>query len=171
MMVSMESATKAAEFVPSTRLWQQPSWLLNMVSARANRLVSNQFGQPGIRRAYALLAGLEEFGPISQAELGRRLGVDRSDIVTALNQLVREGLAVRAPDAGDRRRNAIQITPAGVSTLLALDDRLDQAQAALLEPLGPDERAQFKRLLQRLLEHHTGYQTERFDHVDSQPSG
>jgi DNA-binding MarR family transcriptional regulator len=113
-----------------------------------------------------VLAGLEEFGPISQAELGRRLGIDRSDMVSTLNALAAEGLVVRAPDEGDRRRNAIRVTPAGISTLFALDDRLAQAQAALLEPLAPPERAQFTRLLQRLLEHHTGYQTERFDHVD-----
>jgi DNA-binding MarR family transcriptional regulator len=48
-------------------------------------LVGDSFGRPGLRRHYAVLAGLDEFGPISQAALSRRLGVDRSDLVAALN--------------------------------------------------------------------------------------
>lgn len=147
----------APALVPSRRLWQLPSWLLNQVAAHANRLVGSSIGRPGVRTRYAVLAGLEEFGPISQAGLGRRLGIDRSDIVAVLNDLELEGFAVRAPDENDRRRNAIRITMAGTRALHALDDQVNAAQDALLAPLTPDERAQLNALLQRLLEHHSGY--------------
>lgn len=146
-----------AEDIPSERLWRLPSWLLNMVSARANRLVGERFGRPGRRLRHAVLAGIEEFGPISQAALGRRLGVDRSDMVAVLNELEGEGLARRAPDDHDRRRNAIRATPAGTAALCELDDLVSDAQVELLDPLSPRERAQFVELLQRLLSHHAGY--------------
>jgi Transcriptional regulators len=149
----------APDLVPSQRLWRLPSWLLNQVAARANRLVGEQFGRPGVRMRYAVLAGVEEFGPISQAGLGRRLGIDRSDIVAVLNDLEREGLAQRAPDEKDRRRNAIRITRAGTLALHTLDGQVEAARDALLEPLRPHERAQLIELLQRLLEHHAGYRS------------
>jgi DNA-binding MarR family transcriptional regulator len=148
----------AAALVPSQRLWVLPSWLLNQAAAQAKRLVNDRFGRPGGRTRYAVLAGLVEFGPISQARLGRQLGIDRSDMVTVLNDLEREGLALRAPDETDRRRNAIRITPAGTAALHALDDQVNAAQDALLEPLAPHERAQLTELLHRILEHHAGYQ-------------
>jgi DNA-binding MarR family transcriptional regulator len=145
------------EHAPSRRLWVLPSWLLNQTASRANRLVGDSFGRPGVRLHYAVLAGLQEFGPISQAALSRRLGVDRGDLVAALNELERDGLALRAPDESDRRRNAIRITPAGTAELHALDARVFAAQDALLEPLSSGEREQLNSLLQRLLEHHSGY--------------
>ncbi len=104
-----------------------------------------------------MLAGIEEFGPLSQAALSRMLGIDRSDIVATLNDLERDGLAVRAPDELDRRRNAIRITPAGSAALRALDQNVNRAQDALMEPLTAAERAQLSELLQRLLTHHHGW--------------
>jgi DNA-binding MarR family transcriptional regulator len=60
---------------------------------------------------------LEEFGPASQASLGRRTSMDRSDVVAALNDLARDGLVRRSPDPADHRRNVITITPAGAARL------------------------------------------------------
>ena len=116
-----------------------------------------ELGEPGLRTQYAVLAGLAEFGPSSQADLVRRIGIDRSDMVALLNRLESEGLARRAPDPEDRRRNSITITPRDSRTLRRLDARIRAAQAKLLEPLAPDERERFVELLQRLLEHHEGY--------------
>jgi MarR family transcriptional regulator, lower aerobic nicotinate degradation pathway regulator len=140
---------------PSRRLWVLPSWLLNQVASRANRLVAESFGRPGVRLHYAVLAGLAEFGPVSQAELSRRLGVDRSDLVAALNELEREDFAQRAPDDRDRRRNALRITPAGQAELRLLDARVQAAAAELLAPLAPREQEQLVSLLQRVLAHHS----------------
>jgi MarR family transcriptional regulator, lower aerobic nicotinate degradation pathway regulator len=142
---------------PSRRMWALPSWQLNQAASRANKLVGEAFGRPGVKRSYGVLAGIEEFGPISQAALGRTLGIDRSDIVATLNRLVDDGLAVRAPDERDRRRNAIRITPAGIAALHALDAQVDAAQEALVAPLSPAERAQLSELLHRLLHHHFGW--------------
>ncbi len=129
--------------------------MLSRLAGRSYRLVVDRLTSAGVRRDhYAILAALEEFGPVSQATLARRLGIDRSDVVAVLNDLERDGLALRAPDDHDRRRNAISITAAGSRALRSLDDLVDEAQAALLEPLSAKERRQFNDLLQRLVEHH-----------------
>src|SRR6185312_6816411 len=99
-----------------------PSWLLNQVATHAGRLISAGFATHDLRGYhYRLLAALTESGPASQADLGRRCGIDRSDVVAAVNDLAARGLAVRAPDPDDRRRNVISITPAGTARLHRLD--------------------------------------------------
>jgi DNA-binding MarR family transcriptional regulator len=97
-----------------------------------------------------LLAALEEYGPASQADLGRHTGIDRSDVVATLNDLVTRALAVREPDPMDGRRNIVSITKRGINELKRLDLVLDEVQDAVLAPLTPNERKTFMRLLNKL---------------------
>lgn len=145
----------ALPLTPPERLRRLPSWLIGQVGLRGTRLVHEQTGRPGARADFAVLAALEEFGAMSQAELGRRLGLDRSDIAVVLNRLQGDGLAERTADDGDRRRNVIVLTAAGVQALTDLQQVLTSAQSELLAPLSADERSQLVRLLQRLVDHHT----------------
>jgi DNA-binding MarR family transcriptional regulator len=147
--------TPAGDAVPA-RLTQKPTWLISQTSMHAHRLLTDGLATAGSRGYhYRLLAALQEFGPASQARLGRRTGMDRSDVVAALNELAGHGLVERAPDPADRRRNIITITPAGAAHLRRLDSLLDDVQDELLAPLSPAERRQLIHLLTRVLEHHT----------------
>jgi MarR family transcriptional regulator, lower aerobic nicotinate degradation pathway regulator len=147
--------TTTDDATPS-RLQRQPSWLLSQTSAHAHRLLSEELAAvDAVGYHYRLLAALEEFGPASQATLGRRTGIDRSDVVAALNDLAGRGLVQRSPDPADRRRNTITITPTGTQRLRLLDGVLAGVQDKLLAPLSPAEREQLTRLLARILEHHT----------------
>jgi DNA-binding MarR family transcriptional regulator len=100
------------------------------------------------------LATLAEFGPLSQAELGRRCGIDRSDMVALVNELSAQGRIMRAPDAVDRRRNVITITAAGLQYLVELRGLVDGAQQDLLAGLSTPERADLVELLSRVVESH-----------------
>jgi MarR family transcriptional regulator, lower aerobic nicotinate degradation pathway regulator len=138
-----------------SRLERRPSWLVSQVSIHAHRLLSEEFAAvDSIGYHYRLLAALEEFGPASQATLSRRTGIDRSDVVAALNDLAERGLVERSPDPADRRRNVITITPAGSEQLRLLDGVVGDVQDKLLAPLSPAEREQLTQLLARVLEHH-----------------
>lgn len=138
-----------------TRLRRTPSWLINLVSAHSHRLVTEGFTAAGARGYhYRLLAALDEYGPSSQAVLGRRTGIDRSDVVAALNELAAKNLVERSPDPSDRRRNVITLTPHGARHLSELDDVLAGIQDALLAPLTASERTQLTGLLTRLADHH-----------------
>jgi len=137
------------------RLRRLPSWLLNQATLNANRIVSDGFASAGVRRHhFTVLVALDEDGPASQAELGRRLAIDRSDVVAVLNDLEGAGLVVRARDESDRRRNVVQLTPAGRAALEELDARAEDAQQALLEPLSAKERRELQRLLTRIVDFH-----------------
>jgi DNA-binding MarR family transcriptional regulator len=136
-----------------SRMLEMPSWLISRAYAYSHRLLAEGFAAAGFRGYhYRLLAALEEFGPASQAALGRRTGIDRSDVVAALNELADRWLIQRSPDPDDRRRNIITITPAGTHQLRTLDEILAAVQDELLAPLSAADRTKFIRLLTRLLE-------------------
>ncbi|WP_405148928.1 MarR family winged helix-turn-helix transcriptional regulator [Sphaerisporangium sp. NBC_01403] len=139
---------------PPQRLRTLPSRLTNQAALTANRIVDQALAQAGVRRYhYSLLAALEEYGPASQAALGRRTGIDRSDMVATVNDLAERQLLKRAPDPEDRRRNIITITAAGRRQLTHLDRLLAAAQDEFLAPLPAADRRNLIDLLTRLVEH------------------
>lgn len=145
-----------SEIKTPDRLRRRASRQLSQMSALSDRLMNDGLAQADARKwHYAVLASLEEYGPGSQAELSRRSGIYRSDMVGVLNELAERGLVARAPDPGDRRRNVITITAQGRRHLRRLDKVLDDLHEELLAPLLPAERDQFVQLLTRLLDHHT----------------
>jgi MarR family transcriptional regulator, lower aerobic nicotinate degradation pathway regulator len=142
-----------AEYDPPRRLRQLPSWLSSAVARKAQRLVSEALAQEGARRQhFTVLTSLAEQGPASQATLGRRLWIDRSDLHAILNELERDGLVRRVRDEHDRRRNVVALTQRGTAALKRLDKRVDAAQKALLEPLSPTDRRELHRLLGQLID-------------------
>jgi MarR family transcriptional regulator, lower aerobic nicotinate degradation pathway regulator len=148
-------ATTQADRRGLRRLRKLPSWLLSQAALSARREVAEALATAGFRRHhFTVLLALDELGPSSQAALGRRLWIDRSDMVSVINDLERDGLVARARDERDRRRNLVRLTAAGADTLRRLDAGVKTAQDTLLEPLSADERRELERLLTRLVEYH-----------------
>jgi DNA-binding MarR family transcriptional regulator len=137
------------------RLRSKASWLIAKVSLQAHRLRSEGLAPVDARGyQFAILAALDEYGPASQMSIGQRCGIDRSDTHAVVNELVDQGLVVRALDAQDRRRNVITINAAGQKRLAQLDAVLDQVQDTLLTALSPTERRQLVGLLARVFDSH-----------------
>lgn len=137
------------------RLRELPSWLLSQAALEAARTVSEHLSTVGAHRShYAVLAALEEFGPASQAALGRRCGIDRSDMVALLDRLAADGDVERRPDPSDRRRNVVTLTPRGVRRLDELGAALGDAQDALLSALPGKDRDVLVALLRELVTGH-----------------
>jgi DNA-binding MarR family transcriptional regulator len=143
------------ETATSARFTSLPGWLITQTAHHAHRLLTEGMAAVGARGyQYRALASLDEFGPASQADLGRRSGIHLSDLVATINELADQQLVERAPDPADRRRNIITITPAGRRRLRRLGKQVASVQDDLLAPLSPDERDQLIRLLRRVVEHH-----------------
>src|SRR4051794_41547241 len=87
---------------------------------------------------HAVLASVEELGPVSQATLSRTLGVDPKEMVAVVQDLDRDGLVERRPDPADRRKHAVEISARG-RELLARTERLG-APADHAPPPGPARR-------------------------------
>ncbi|WP_265521541.1 MarR family winged helix-turn-helix transcriptional regulator [Oerskovia flava] len=134
------------------RLRELPSWLINQAALDASRRVTDELSTVGAHRShFALLAALDEFGPGSQADLGRRCGIDRSDMVALVDRLAAEGYVERRDDPADRRRNLVILMPEGRQRLAALESVLAAAQDHLLEPLSETERERLTALLTMLV--------------------
>lgn len=138
------------------RLRTLPSWLVGQLSHAANKLVADALAEHGLRRHhYRVLVALADEGEASQADLGRRLWLDRSDLHGVLADLDAAGLTTRVRDERDRRRNLVALTRRGEAALRAAETGVQAAQAALLAPLSADERRTWLATLERLVDHHT----------------
>ena len=74
------------------RLRALPSWLLSEAARRGHVLVTEGFAAEGLRKPhFTVLVALSELGPSSQAELGRRLWIDRKNMVAVINDLEAAG--------------------------------------------------------------------------------
>jgi DNA-binding MarR family transcriptional regulator len=137
------------------RLRAIPSRLLAGAAVVADRLVSERLAAEGARKwHFAVLVALAEAGAASQAELSRRTGIYRSDMVAVLNELADAACIRRELDPADRRRNVITLTSAGHRRLELLDRLVADAQRELLAPLAPGQQEDLTRLLTVLTEHH-----------------
>lgn len=140
---------------PPARLRALISWQANRVNILGSRLTGTRMPATG-RADFAVLAALEERGPISQADLGRQLGLDRNTINGIVTRLDDGNQIQRATDATDRRRNTLAITPRGRRYLDELQAATDTVQAELAAPLTAAEVAQLQTLLGKILDAHPG---------------
>lgn len=148
----MRSAARTGPF-PS-RLSERATWLVSRLHARSFGLLNAGFEahESGLRGYhYRLLAALDEWGPASQAELGRSTGIDRSDVTNALHDLESRGLVERAVDPAHKRRNIVTLTADGGVMLAELDQVVEGVQRDFLAPLTPAQRKQLLDLMGRLL--------------------
>jgi DNA-binding MarR family transcriptional regulator len=137
----------------ASRVRRLPTWLLMQSALTAQQLVAARLATAGAHRYhYSMLSALEEFGPMSQAELGLRCGLDRSDTSAGVVDLAERRLVERAADPADRRRNVVRITADGRTHLERLDGVIAEAQIELLRSLSQDERQALIALLTRVVD-------------------
>ncbi len=100
---------------------------------------------------FGLLSVLAQRPGVSQRELCDALDLDRSTIADLVVRLQRRGLLSRERDGDDKRRNVLQITPAGTVELEHLRPHVDDVETVLTGGLTADERAELRRLLDRVV--------------------
>ncbi len=102
-------------------------------------------------RELGVLLVIDSFEPASQQQVAQRLGVDRTTMVAIVDALEAKGIIVRRADPDDRRRNVVELTPAGRDVLCEAIAASDAAEAELLAPLTPVESEQLRNLLVRVV--------------------
>ena len=102
-------------------------------------------------RDLGVLLVIDSFEPASQQQVAQRLGVDRTTMVAIIDALEAKGIIARRPNAEDRRRNVVELTPAGQDILRQATAASDAAEAELLASLSPEEGEQLRDLLARIL--------------------
>ncbi|HEX2087721.1 MAG TPA: MarR family transcriptional regulator [Solirubrobacteraceae bacterium] len=101
---------------------------------------------------FALLNVVDARDRATQQELGALLGIDRSTMVSLVDQLESAGLAKRRASATDRRVRQISITPKGRRRLQRARELISEVEDEVLAGLGTEERRDLMTLLRRALD-------------------
>jgi len=143
-------------FPAPTRLDHLPSFLLTQSARRVHRMVFDRLDAADARgHHYRMLAALDEFGPSSQVDLGRRCVLDRSDVAACIDELSNRNFVERTPDPQDRRRNIVSLTRRGRTRLSQLENVLTAVQDEAFAPLDAHEREQLTAMLTKIIDHHS----------------
>lgn len=130
----------------------QLGYLLKHVQLRFFELGNAALAPLGISgREATVLRAIDSPAPLSQAEIARRLGVDRTTMVALIDDLQQKGLAQRQQDPGDRRKNVVELTAAGRRTVQRAARVIEEAERRFLSPLPAGEAELFRSALRTLL--------------------
>jgi DNA-binding MarR family transcriptional regulator len=141
MATSPSTETEAAEFAGQLffRLWRA-----------SHTRMAEALETVGLTPAlFALLNVLGVREGAIQQELGSAMGIDRSTMVSLLDELEAPGLAERRPQPKDRRAREISITPKGRRLLEQARRMARQVEDEVLGGLSAEERRQLLELLRR----------------------
>ena len=98
-------------------------------------------------RDYIVLSALDKTPNLTQVELGKALGLDRTTLMSQLDRLERTGLVVRRSDPHDRRIRIPEITKAGNVLRAQVASACASAEAAALNSFSQDQVQTFRRML------------------------
>lgn len=133
------------------RLGNFVGFRLRRVQNQLSRIFATETAGQGLRQGlFSSLAIISANPGISQSELSREVGLDKSVTVTMVDEMEKYGWAERRRSTHDRRRHALYVTPAGEIRLNELFAIMDQTEAAALHQLSDTEMAMLSELLDRM---------------------
>ena len=139
---------------PCPELSRRLGYLLKHAQQQLSELTTKALAPFGIDgRELGVLLVLADHEPTSQLRVSQRLSVDRTTMVALLDTLEDKGLVSRHPDAGDRRRNVVELTDAGRGALRRGTKASDEAERAFLAPLSSQAAEHLRASLQAIVSH------------------
>jgi DNA-binding MarR family transcriptional regulator len=136
------------EFPPSLR--DRLSYLLGVLYRRSLDVEAGELERLGIDvKQQAILTVLTDEGPVTQQELGQRLGIDRTTIVAVVDGLEGAGFLERRRNPADRRAYLLTLTPSGRRGQQRGRHLVDTAQRTVLDALDESEQRTLTELLAR----------------------
>ncbi len=125
-------------------LAKAPGHLLRRCQQYAFDLYTQEVGSNGLTvRQFAVLLTVEQNEGLSQTDLVRRTGIDRSTLADMISRLLKKGLLSRKRTESDARANSVSITADGRRALNAVRDKVEDAENRVLDPLPVSKRAAF----------------------------
>jgi DNA-binding MarR family transcriptional regulator len=86
---------------------------------------------------------------LTQTQLADALQIERSNLVTLIDELAGRGLIVRAPVAQDRRRHALMPTTAGQKLAAKAKATAAEHEDRIFACLSAEEKAELQRILRK----------------------
>jgi DNA-binding MarR family transcriptional regulator len=150
--VSLTSPTAAAETEQPKCFAGNLAWLLYRAHwALASELAAALAPLGVSPRGYHILRAALS-AEHTQTELAEMVGLDKTTMVVALDELERAGLAERHPSPEDRRARIVVVTPAGRRKVAEADKVKERVQAEVLGELSATEGEALMNALAKLVE-------------------
>ncbi len=117
--------------------------------ARLYSHLTEGLGEAVDELTYPVLSGLARTGPLSAADLGREVGLDRTTVTRRADRLATAGLVQRQPDPTDGRATLLTLTRQGHDTIATTRQRLATAIEDSLAAWPEADAQTFARWLRR----------------------
>ena len=128
-----------------------PGHLLHRAQQRAADMTAQALRAYGLTpRQFAVLLALRYNEGVTQSELVRRTGIDRSTLADMLSRLGKRGLISSRRTEEDQRANSVTITPEGRRALDAVTPKVVEAERRMIDSLPAEVRDPFVSALQHL---------------------
>lgn len=130
---------------------KSPSHLLHRALQRALDLYAQTAGPEAVsQRQYAVLAAVAADEGLTQSQLVKATGIDRSTLAELVARMIGKGLLDRERSAADARAKAVRLTDKGREAMEAAAPKAAEADAALLKLLPSGKRSPFLSALARI---------------------
>jgi MarR family transcriptional regulator, temperature-dependent positive regulator of motility len=129
-------------------LERSPSHLLHRALQLALDIYAEETGPDAVtQRQYAVLAAVAAHEGLTQTDLVRSTGIDRSTLADLVARMIGKSLLARQRSTADARANTVNLTEAGRAALEAAKPRVAAADARILKLLPTRKRDAFLGVL------------------------
>jgi DNA-binding MarR family transcriptional regulator len=128
------------------------TWLLHRAAQRMRTAMEEQAERQGIQaRDYIVLSALAVRADLTQLELAKALGLDKTTLMFQLDGLEKKGLVVRRNDPRDRRSRIPEATAAGLATRAKVASALTDVEGTLLSGFASGEQRALRLMLCKVI--------------------
>ncbi|WP_410812852.1 MarR family winged helix-turn-helix transcriptional regulator [Micromonospora sp. 067-2] len=139
-------APKAAG--PSPSVDSEITWLLHRAAQRMRGATGDVAEQHGLTlRDYIVLSALDKTPGLTQSDLGKNLGLDKTTLMSQLDRLERRGLVLRHSAPGDRRLRIPKITTEGEAQRATVAAACSAVETSILDAVSPDQIQAMRHVL------------------------
>ena len=136
---------------PKFHLSDSPGHLLRRAQQYAFDLFSAEIGDSNLTpRQFAVLLTVQQNEGLSQTDLVKRTGIDRSTLADMISRLINRKLLSRTRTKEDARANSVKITAAGKKQLDKHTSLVRKAENKILGPIAVSQRAGFMKALKAI---------------------
>jgi DNA-binding MarR family transcriptional regulator len=133
---------------PSPSVDSEITWLLHRAAQRMRGVTGDVAEQHGLAlRDYIVLSALDKTPGLTQGELGRSLGLDKTTLMSQLDRLEHRGLVERHHDPRDRRLRIPVITEDGETLRATVAGACAAVEESVLNGFGQDQVQALRRML------------------------
>ncbi|WDZ83897.1 MarR family winged helix-turn-helix transcriptional regulator [Micromonospora cathayae] len=137
---------------PGPTVDSEITWLLHRAAQRMRHATGEKAEKHGLTlRDYIVLSALRKSPGLTQGDLGRSLGLDKTTLMSQLDRLEQRGLIVRHSSPRDRRLRIPVITEEGEALRATVADACAAVEDSALAGFHHDQIQAFRHLLITLI--------------------